>query len=300
MEIDQEAFDTFWYWVNERYAIALRRAAGQEKPWSEDPIFQEWKFCNVFRTDDKQTQALLGHLSPKHIDRPKTKRDLELLLFNIYAFRAFNWDPTYCNLVKDIPAGKRTTRDGWLEDWSTTMGQDSCLDTLQTNHQLTSGAYMIRGRDNQPKSLSIPATLSVIWDRVPYLANAIQDEPVTTMEEMYDLLRVQNFYGWGPFTTYQIVLDLTYTYVLGGSSDINTWCMFGPGAKRGLNLVFPGIRSKDYLPATKELWETQKSHRQLHVPFMSLQDIEFSLCELSKYMRIKRGGKSKEKYPGLA
>lgn len=298
--VNQEAYDTFWYWISERESIRQKKEAGLPKPWSDDPIFQDWKFCNVFRKDDKQTQALLGHLSPKHIGRPATNEDVALLIFNIYAFRAFNWDPTFQRLINDIPAGKHSTRDGWLEDWSYIMGMDSCVNTLKTNGQLTSGAYMIRGMVGMPKTLSIPHVLQLVWNKRHYLVDCIQDEPVDTMQDMYDLLMAQKFYGWGPFTTYQIVLDMTYTYLLGDAPDINTWCTFGPGAKRGLRLIYPDLESKYFVDAVREMQRNSDLKVGSHVAPLNVQDIEFALCELSKYMRIKRGGRSKATYAGRA
>lgn len=291
VEINQEAYDTFWYWINERQKIGLAKASGEPKPWSEDPIFQNWKFCNVFRTDDKQTKWLYDNiLEPHHDDF--NQAGLANMIFNIYAFRAFNWYETY-DLLRNV-------QTGWINMWNENHAKSMLSSQVHSGHQLTSGAYMIRGVQGKPKYESIPETLTHVWKKRLYLLDRIQDEPVTTMEDMYDLLLAQKFYGWGPFTTYQIVLDLTYTRFLRGAADINTWCMFGPGAKRGLNLIYPGIKNSQLLEATKMLWEAQHQHRQTHVPFLTLQDIEFSLCELSKYMRIKRGGKSKEKYAGRA
>lgn len=98
-----------------------------------------------------------------------------------------------------------------------------------------------------------------------------------------------------------MLLDLTYTRLLKDPVDLNTWCIFGPGAQRGLRLIYPNLPMKYALQTAKELWKAQdfKNLREPHVSFLTLQDIEFSLCELFKYMRIKAGGRSKATYDGL-
>jgi hypothetical protein len=120
------------------------------------------------------------------------------------------------------------------------------------------------------------------------------------LETTYELLREQNFYGWGPFTTYQIVLDLLDSPLLQAVCDLNSWCEFGPGAKRGLACIWPYIRNRELLEKTQFLLKQSRTHLASYVPMMTLQDIEFSLCELSKYIRIKNGGHGKEGYKGYA
>ena len=44
------------YWIQERYNIKERRAAGLARPWSPDPIFQAVRFCSVHREDDAVTR----------------------------------------------------------------------------------------------------------------------------------------------------------------------------------------------------------------------------------------------------
>jgi len=54
----------FFDWCKEREAIRIRREAGQPAPWSLDPIFQQGRFLNVFREDDRGTKAVLQFADP--------------------------------------------------------------------------------------------------------------------------------------------------------------------------------------------------------------------------------------------
>lgn len=279
--MNQEALDDFWWFINERHKISLKKTIGRPKPWTEDPILRDWKFCNVFRQYDTQTKLLI-----RNVIKPHWNDDIGLMLFNIYAFRAFNWWPTYSWLVNNIG------HNGWLDIWNPDGAKGLLHTLIKCNEKLTSGAYMIRGREGMPKYESIVQTLTDIWEQAPLIRG------FHTLEETQNLLMEQKFWGWGSFTTYQIVLDLTYTKWLENAVDINTWCEFGPGAIRGIREIYPDLPKKDMLQAARGLLLDSPKFLQSHVPTLTLQDIEFVCCELFKYRRIKAGGRSKEKYNG--
>ena len=54
----------FFDFCKEREEIRGKREAGEAAPWSADPIFQNGRFLNVFREDDKGTQAVLRFVEP--------------------------------------------------------------------------------------------------------------------------------------------------------------------------------------------------------------------------------------------
>ena len=54
----------FFGFCREREAVRTRRAAGLPAPWSEDPIFQQGRFLNVFREDDRTTKAIFEFIAP--------------------------------------------------------------------------------------------------------------------------------------------------------------------------------------------------------------------------------------------
>lgn len=279
--MNKEAYQTFFYWINERHSIFLNKEAGLPKPWSRDPIFQEWKFCNPFRQNDRQTRWLIDNVLELHKDE-----DPALILFNIFVFRAFNWHPTY-EVIR------------WPHEYGDVWNPELVTDQLHElvaveGEKLTSGAYMIRGREGMPKYRSIIQTLTRVWEDKDLIIKAIGSNH--SLEHAYKALLERGFWGWGPFTIYQVLLDLTYTQILECPGDINSWCIFGPGAERGLDIIYPGIKKSEYMTRTRELLNDQIIFRETHVPEMNLQDIEFSLCETSKYIRIQRGGHGKERY----
>lgn len=278
--MEQEAFDTFWYWIRERYWIYKQKALGFSKPWSEDPIFQNWKFCNVFRKHDTQSKLLI-----ENIIEPNQDAMPEILLFNIFMFRAFNWWPTY-ELI------------GWTEQWDHRRVSELMTNLQWKGEKITSGAYMLRGRQGMPKGQSIVMTLDEMWRKHKKRLVHVMNVHNSLQEVTVEISSNDDLWGWADFTAYQVALDLTYSPLMPDPHDINEWCAFGPGAERGIKLIFPELKPSGYIDAAKFLLSEQYEHLENRVPVMTLQDIEFSLCELGKYMRIKNGGRSKEKYNG--
>lgn len=279
MEVNTHALKTLWHFMNERHLVYERRIQGYLKPWTDDPILQQWKFCNVYRRLDKTSDWLIRNVIEPHIGDYSWH-----LLFNLFVFRAFNWVPTYEAL-------------GWQTEWDELRVKKILALRVHFGEQLISGAYMIRGYQGQPKWQSIPETLTDIklWGYKMLHEMAEDNSLEATVKNIVE----RKFWGWGPFMAYQVALDLTYTPILANAYDINSWCHFGPGAIRGLEAIFPGIKSKDYLPRTRELLSEAKYNLGIHMPETTLQDIEFSLCELQKYLRIEAGGKMKERYAGM-
>lgn len=289
--IDTQAFNDFFYFINERHKIYLKKTTGRPKPWTDDPILRDWKFCNVFRQYDKQSKLLIDN-----VIKPHWNDDPALMLFNIYAFRAFNWARTYSCLVEGMG------QNNWLNRWEPKEAQ-MLLWNYNRNQglKLTSGAYMIRGREGIPKYESIVQTLTTIWETKDEIITKFTN-PITahTLEALFATCDARKFWGWGEFTTYQIVLDCTYSPILENPDDINTWCIFGPGAIRGIHEIYPELPKNMMLQAARGLLLDSPKFIEGHVPTLTLQDCEFALCELQKYRRIKAGGRSKERYSGAA
>jgi len=58
-------------WISEREAIRVRREAGQPKPWTDDPILQEGRFCNIRRENDRVTCWIAQNWREPHADDPE-------------------------------------------------------------------------------------------------------------------------------------------------------------------------------------------------------------------------------------
>ncbi len=58
----EDPVQAFFDWCIERENIRSKREAGEAPPWTQDPVFQQGRFLNVFREDDKGTKAVLRYV----------------------------------------------------------------------------------------------------------------------------------------------------------------------------------------------------------------------------------------------
>ena len=101
MQFNLTFADEFFSTARERYQIKLRREAGHPRPWTKDPIFNEWRFTNVHREDDRTTvwfrENIRGSLAQRDIHFDSLLRILEATLI----FRWFNRIETG-EMIKDL------------------------------------------------------------------------------------------------------------------------------------------------------------------------------------------------------
>ena len=108
----------------------------------------------------------------------------------------------------------------------------------------------------------------------------------------------------GPFVADEIVTDLCWTTVLNRADDIMTWANPGPGAVRGLNRIHghplkAHRREERLVEEMQELLAESRKRGRLgrHMKPLEMRDVEHSLCEFDKYMRVHNGeGVSRSKY----
>lgn len=264
--------DTLWYWMRERHRIYERRHAGQPKPWTDDPILQSYKFVNVFRRLDTGTKWLLDNfLIPHQLEAES------LLVHNICWYRCFNWYETGAAI-------------GWNTDWL----RGEIYNKLKDRAKVFTGAYIIHSELGMSKLLSMIDVAGELFNHRHDISGVARES--RSLEATFNYLQLHKHIG--PFMAYQMVLDMMYTKVLRDADDRYGWACVGPGAKRGLmRLQMP----YGYRTGVKSMLElTQEARTALgNFPPVDIHDIEFSLCELDKYMRVKAGeGKPRSKYEG--
>lgn len=107
---------------------------------------------------------------------------------------------------------------------------------------------------------------------------------------------VLKYKGFGGFTAYEILIDLCYLEILPDNFR-DQFANPGPGCTEGIRLIYPQAKSRQQLmDAMKKLRDNQDKMLRGKVPRLTLQDIEFCLCEFSKYVKIKHGTGRGRKY----
>jgi hypothetical protein len=268
----------FFAMSRERYNIKLRRDSGQPWPWSNDPIFQEWRFTNVFREDDRTTSWFRENVRSK-------LAGLRLLEATVI-FRWFNRVSTG-DIVKDL----------LINGWDKVEAEKR----LRYVTPVVTGAYMIKTFNDLNKLdgilLAIDGALPCLPKYLPHWGDSL--------EKAWSDLKQIHFLGG--FMAHEIVQDLRYTHILENAKDVNTWGHLGPGASRGMGWVTVGNEDeftmsvkdqKEMLALMQQLLEMSRDprHWPAEWPKWELHQVEFGLCEFSKYNRAKQGIRQKRRY----
>lgn len=276
--LSPECSDAFWAFARERYAILLRRRAGQPKPWTEDRVLQTVFFTNVFREDDRVTIWFRENI------REKVAEDPVRALFACCLFRLFT-------LPSTAEALMNSEQGNLFEEWN----HEHAVEVMLTLSPLLTGAYMIRGFQGMKKAESVAGIASLIWRE----RHEITVEMLAHGSIEFATKRLQEFPGIGGFMGYEMATDLRHTCVLRDAIDLDTWANPGPGCLRGLKELF--AQHRDNLHSMRLLLRESHSRPELwplEYPRMELREVEHTLCEFSKYMSAKRGNQPKRNFKG--
>jgi len=293
VELAKAPESLFWYWINERHRIYLKKeVGGHPKPWTDDPILRDYKFTNAFRQLDRGTIWLTDEFIGPHWDD-----DAGLIVANVAWYRMFNYWGTGAYL-------------GWQTAWNPGLVKRDLHANMKAGYQVFTNAHIIWSEEGMPKIDAIVDYAAAVWadrNRIASICLSNRLESVFT--------QLNEYRGIGGFQAYEIVTDLRHTRLLENATDINTWANMGPGAKRGLlRLGLPAKNAKEGLASMGQLlgrsmfskWGGDRPwvdelRLGAHVPILELRDIEHSLCEFDKYCRVKFGeGEPRMKYNGRA
>lgn len=293
------AVKRFVYFVSERFAIWDRRLCGAPKPWTQDPILQQYRFCNVYREHDKVTQWIAEHIRAPFEDHPH-------LWFMLCIARQINWPDTLSELIAD-------KRGAWpYKTWNAERARQIMLARRARGDKLYTGAYMLNaqfGKDDYDKArdkafFTTHLTLQPHWEQRTRRARELSG----TLHDAAQAL--QTVRGWGSFMSAQVVADLKFTRYLANAPDWEDWALLGPGSERGLGRIFgmlPEKRHVKKLPPEQAIAVLQDLRAAVwpvlerRLPRrLCLQNLQNCLCEFDKYERVRLGeGRPRALYAGL-
>lgn len=269
----------FFATARERERIRLRRMAGESAPWTDDPIFRDWRFCNVRRENDRTTEWF--------------HREVRRHLYGLAVVEAtviFRW----FNLIE---TGERI-KDLLLHGWNT----EEARRRLVGVHPIVTGAYQIKTFNGMDK---LEGALKAVDLARPLLARMVPRWGGTLRAAWRDLQQPPCI---GPFLAYEIVSDLRWTPVLLNAIDILTWACAGPGATEGLGLIARGDRrtynrtsERDQL-AMRDLMQAllAMSRDEAFWPqdwkLWEMREVEHWSCEFAKYETARGGERLKRRY----
>ena len=267
-------------WMLERDRVRTLKAAGQEKPWTQDRWLQQFRWCNVRRMDDRVSQVLLTHW---YSDPGNDILDLVAATLA----RLINWPDS----LFEISGHQRFQLEHLLHM------REKLFQRASGGAKVFTGAYVIPGVPGQDKVTSVCAL-------VDHVHGKAGDVLASSMQATWaNLLR---FEGLGSFLAGQIVADLASIGAGQKWQDSMSWAPVGPGSARGLNRLLGRPKDKavtqnafDELlpeviisvrPRVQSLWDDRK---------LIAMDIQNCLCEFDKMRRLQLGeGTVRARYDG--
>jgi len=278
-------FNILMYWMTERQNIFWKRLNGEPAPWSDDEIFQAYKFTNVYRLLDRSSQFML-----KNVIYDGNDWNEEDMIFRIMLYKFFNlpftWEYMqehfYNNLI--------------CLEWYDKDEFKSCLDKLTDNDvTIYSNAYMMTGAKTYGSDIKHHNHFEMFdmffkSGKIPFVQEIMKSK---SLKQLYkNLLRAKYV---GPFLAMQLATDLNYSPLFDFNPD--SFVIAGPGAKRGLQKLHKtipdGTKYEDLIEDVMHDFDVhirghsfiglEKDDGEAILP--SLMDIQNCLCELDKYMR---------------
>lgn len=270
--------------MKERHRIYLRKAAGEEAPWTEDEAMQRVYLTNVYRELDKVTVWIRENIREPYAQN-------ENLWFMLCLARLINLPETLDDLIRSEAFPEYAWRPGKFVRVFERRKQE--------NKPIFTTAYMLWGghTKNIPKHEVTAGLLGRLWRAREDIEMRLHG----SLEDAWKELTKYRGLSAG-FIAYEIVTDLRYTHYLENAPDKKTWAFAGPGASRGLNWVYERENIARRLPEEQALEEMREVYAFVTAqwpqewPELELREIEHSLCEFSKVSAFRYLGKKPKRW----
>lgn len=278
MRVRQEVYDTYWKTAAERQEIFYRKLRGDQPPYTNDPIFALYKFCNVYRASDRVSQFLIKEVIYK---QPTNSEDA---LFRVFLFRLLNKNETWEKLVANI--GEPSLKNFSAEKYATALES-----IRQAGEPIYGNAFILcanKAFGFDVKHKNHLALLEQVFQKDNYVGQILKAK---SLEDLFLTLRALPLIG--DFMAYQLAIDFNYSEVF--NFDENDFTVAGPGAVRGIKKCFQDTGEKSNAYIIKYMVENQeKEFKRLGLNFHNLFgrpmhaiDCQGWFCETDKYSRAK-------------
>jgi len=292
LDVFEENLKLFWYWIYERHTIYNKRFIKKlPAPWTKDPILRDYKFTNVYRELDRVSVWAQDNIIFRD-DWTKFQR-----IFCLISFKLFNNTDTFT----EIPLLEYNNFDS--KDFEKRL--DKIVE--RGGHPFTD-AYLTNSMAYQGMKRHTAYAKHVI----PFVHKNMKEffKIIITAKKPEDIINhFKIIKGVADFVAYELYCDLDYFNPLIMKFDQNDYVNVGPGAVTGVRWIFPNKGNyKDAKKVIYHLRDNQKDYFKMFgfkdFPYLqnkykklTLREIEHSLCEFQKYMKMKfKVGKQRQKF----
>jgi hypothetical protein len=284
----QSVLETFLHYLSERHRIWERKhSVPPVSPLTNDPILKQFKFTNVLRSRDRTTRWLVDNwYQPNRHQAPEVQ--------------ALN-----CAIARYFGRIEMLEALGYQTSWEPQYILDTAKRRFREKKPVFTGAYIItnQGMTDPKEEIVVNCFLAPYRNALPRLCEIAQ----RTQSWQSVAEGMSGLPGMGPFMTKEILLDWQLTPLLENATDKLTWTPAGPGAIRGLRRLLGaegqkavnlGMTQQEALRLMKILLAEiglDQSNGLLPTTFpvvardFGVTDIQFCLCELDKYERVRLG-----------
>jgi len=278
MKVRQSVYDTYWITAAERQEIFFKKIKGELLPYTTDPIYQTYKFCNAYRASDRVSQFLIKNVIYSNKYSP------EDTLFRIFLFRLLNKIETWQLLEKKF--GSIDLKSFNFERYAKALEEIKL-----TNIPIYGNAFILCANKSfgfNQKHKNHLALLELIFQKDKFVNRIIQ---VRNLKGLFETLRELPLIG--NFMAYQIAIDFNYSTFF--DFDENDFTIAGPGAERGIKKCFIDLDGKSNEFVIQYMVDNQeKEFKRLGIKFKNLWgrpmhaiDCQGWFCETDKYSRVK-------------
>lgn len=286
--VPKDELTYLFYWCCERMNIFWKKYNGEQSPWTDDDILQNFKFTNVYRVLDRSSQYLL-----RNVIYNGKQYEPEDIFFRVLLYKMFNLPTTWDILVKEF--GDITYNIGW-GDISKFLD-----DRLAQGDTLYSNAYILTGYFYQLPQYAYLNGLSKHRGYFEIFKNEIFENG-----HIYDFLDADSFktlFGlfkslapFGDFMAQQLCIDMNYSSLYNFTE--NDFVVLGPGSRKGISFAFDGgvVNNGEAVIRWVQEHFTELMNKFCSEsgmvwnplpwePVPTLTNIQNCFCELSKYAK---------------
>lgn len=266
--------ELFWYFVQERLEIYRKRNEGLPKPWTSDPILQQYKFTNVYRELDRTSKWVADNWRTPHRDDP------------------------YCwfAMAVAVMTNKIETMD--VLGYPVPFKLDRFLNVTR-EHGFGTAYMLTTHRKPIPKPDYYGRILDTLWQNRERFAPELY--PNLAVWHM----RLCHLDGVASFIAAQIIAASKYiSPFYEAFPDWSSFVASGPGSRRGLARFcdLPIDYNWDESVFRATINELRKKAELDYGIKIHAQDLQNCFCEYDKYSRVyfKESGRPKCRFDGGA